>query len=66
MTPSTHLIDKESCHKFPWLEHLHHLPDEVVVRRLGEVGLEADVGELGLRGDVDGPVSSLQTATPTT
>lgn len=56
----THLIDKKRSHKFSWLEHLHHLPDQIIVRCLGEVGFEADVGELWLRGDVDGPVSSLQ------
>lgn len=56
----THLIDKKRSHKFSWLEHLHHLPDQIIIRCLGEVGFEADIGELRLRGDVDGPVSSLE------
>ncbi len=56
----TYLIDKKRSHKFSWLEHLHHLPDQIIVRCLGKVGFEADVGELWLRGDVDGPVSSLE------
>lgn len=61
----THLIDKKRSHKFSRLEHLHHLPDQIIVRRLGQVGFKADVGELWLRGDVDGPVSSLQSHTAT-
>lgn len=55
----TCLVDKQRRHKFSWLEHIHHLPDEVVIGGLGEIGFKADVGELWLRGDVDGPVSSL-------
>lgn len=55
----THLIDKKSSHKFPWLEHLHHLPDQIVIGCLGKVGFKAHVGEIWLRSDVDGPVSSL-------
>lgn len=56
----TYLIDKKRGHELSWLEHLHHLPDQIIVRCLGEVGFEADVGELRFRGDVDGPVSSLE------
>lgn len=56
---TTHLIDKKRGHKLSRLENLHHLADQVVIRRLGEVGFKADIGELRLRCDVDGPVSSL-------
>lgn len=56
----TYLIDKKCGHELSWLEHLHHLPDQIIVRCLGEVGFEANVGELRFRGDVDGPVSSLE------
>lgn len=59
-TTTTYLIDKKRCHELSRFEHIHHLADQIVVRRLGEVGFEADVGELRLRGDVDGPVSSLE------
>lgn len=62
-TIQTHLIDKKRSHKFPWLKHLHNLSDQVVIGRLGEIGFKADVGELWLRGDVDGPVSSLYEST---
>lgn len=56
----TNLINKKCSHKFPWLEHLHHLPHEIVIRCLGEVGFKAHVGEIWLWSDVDGPISSLQ------
>lgn len=54
-----HLIDKECSHKFSWLEHLHNLPDQFIIWCLGEVCFKADVGELWLWGDVNGPVGSL-------
>lgn len=55
----THLIDKKGGDKFSWLEDFNNPPDKIVVRRLGEVGFETDVGELRFRGDVNSPVCSL-------
>lgn len=60
----TDLVDEKRGHKLPRLEDLHHLPDQLVVGRLRQVGFKAHVGELGLWGDVNGPVRSLRTEGP--
>lgn len=55
-----YLIDEQRRHKFPWIEDIHNLADELIIGCLGEVGFKADVGELWFRGDVNRPVSSLE------
>lgn len=55
-----YLVDEKRCHKFPWFEDIHNFADKLVIRRLGEVGFKADIGELWFGGDVNRPVSSLE------
>lgn len=55
-----YLIDEKRCHKFPWIEDIHDLADNLIIGCLGEVGFKADIRELWFRGDVNRPVSSLE------
>lgn len=47
------LVGEDCDKKLAWIECLQHAPDYLVVGRLGDVALERDVRELGLRCYVD-------------
>jgi len=53
---TTHLISEDGDNHFSGLEDIDHAVDDIFVGSLGNVGLEADVREVGLWRDVDGHV----------
>ena len=56
----THPVCKDGQNKFSGLESVQDLLDDPQVGGQGDVALEADVGVLGLRGDVDRHVLALK------
>lgn len=56
----THLINKESCHKFSWLENLYNFSNQVIVRGLTYVCFKTNIRKLWFWSDVNSPVSSLK------
>jgi len=56
----THLINKEGCYKFSWLENLYNFSNQVIIRSLTYVCFKTNVREFWFWSDVNSPVSSLK------
>lgn len=59
---SAHFVGEQRENEFPRLEHVEDSADDVQIGILSDVGLEANVGELGFRSDVNGHVFALRSA----